>query len=121
MKKLEKHNIDIEDYVKLTEAKEKFAKYSLAVEYKLNNIKAELEINMNMTFQGVKENIEYKAIYFEQQEKVQREDLEEFFSKWRLINREKMKDAIFDIENEFRDGLTHDYFRNKLKNVVSAD
>ena len=32
-----------------------------------------------------------------------------------------VKLAVIEIENRFKDELTHDYFRNKLKKVVTAE
>ena len=76
---------------------------------------------MNMTFQSLKEDIETKKIEFEETEFLTKEDVNQKFYKWRINNRDKVKLAVLDIENRFRDELTHDYFRNKLKKVVSSE
>ena len=76
---------------------------------------------MNMTFQSLKEDIETKKIEFEETEFMTKEDVNQKFYKWRINNRDKVKLAVLDIENRFRDELTHDYFRNKLKKVVSSE
>ena len=37
------------------------------------------------------------------------------------MNRDVVKLAVIDIESRFKEELTHDYFRNKLKRVVTAE
>ena len=66
MKKLAKSNLSVEEYIGYVDTKDSIDAYKEEVELKFNTLRAELQENMNMTFQSIKEDVEAKMVQFEE-------------------------------------------------------
>ena len=52
---------------------------------------------MNTTFESIKEDIESNLVNFEENDVINNEDIKANFYKWRINNREKIKQAILEV------------------------